>query len=457
MKKIFFLLFVIKISYCYPQSNNNFIKQFEESKTDSARQDIILKFYDFSSYLPSPDTMMLIFTSFKTIAQKKKSKAAEAVNMSQLGYYFYLNGDLPKGLQLNSQAMLIAEESGNARALGIVNFGMQYFIRDTIKRLGYLRNAVSFSNEANDKNFLTYEYRNLGHVHLSMKKNDSAFYYYQKAYNLSIQINASSDIALNLIGLGKVNQALGNKNIALEYYKQAVAVKTNNVQAHVGGYNAIALYFQREKNTDSAIYYAKNSYNIAKTFIHLVPLISSSKILKELYLGVNSDSALKYTKIYYEAGDSMYGRNKIEQLQKLNFDEDIRQQKIEEEKKKAVEQRKINLQYAAIAIGLIAFIILFVLLSRSIVVKTKFIEFFGVLGLLAVFEFINLFIHPYLAHATNDSPVLMLLILISIGALLVPLHHRLEKWITKIMVEKNKKIRLEAAKKTIATLEDEQS
>ncbi|MCY7309998.1 MAG: hypothetical protein LH619_04400, partial [Chitinophagaceae bacterium] len=60
---------------------------------------------------------------------------------------------------------------------------------------------------------------------------------------------------------------------------------------------------------------------------------------------------------------------------------------------------------------------------------------------------------PYLAHATNDSPVLMLLILIGIGALLVPLHHRLEKWITKVMVEKNKKIRLAAAKKTIATLE----
>jgi hypothetical protein len=77
-----------------------------------------------------------------------------------------------------------------------------------------------------------------------------------------------------------------------------------------------------------------------------------------------------------------------------------------------------------------------------------------VLGLLAVFEFINLYIHPYLAHITNDSPVLMLLILIGIGALLVPLHHRLEKWMTKVMVEKNKKIRLAAAKRTIEQLEN---
>ena len=77
------------------------------------------------------------------------------------------------------------------------------------------------------------------------------------------------------------------------------------------------------------------------------------------------------------------------------------------------------------------------------------------LGLLAVFEFINLFIHPYLAHVTNDSPVLMLCVLIAIGALLIPLHHKLKKWITKIMVEKNKKIRLDATKKTIASLEGE--
>jgi hypothetical protein len=116
--------------------------------------------------------------------------------------------------------------------------------------------------------------------------------------------------------------------------------------------------------------------------------------------------------------------------------------------------RKHNLQYAAIAIGLITFIILFLALSRSIIVKKGFIEFFAILGLLAVFEFINLFIHPYLSRITGDSPILMLLVLIAIGALLIPLHHKLEKWITKIMVEKNRKIRLEAAKKTIANLQN---
>jgi hypothetical protein len=48
----------------------------------------------------------------------------------------------------------------------------------------------------------------------------------------------------------------------------------------------------------------------------------------------------------------------------------------------------------------------------------------------------------------------MLLALVSIASLLVPLHHKLEKWTTVKLVEKNKAIRLANAKKTIEKLED---
>ena len=115
-------------------------------------------------------------------------------------------------------------------------------------------------------------------------------------------------------------------------------------------------------------------------------------------------------------------------------------------------ERKVNIQFAAMAIGIVTFIILFLLLSRSIIVNEKWISFFGVLGLLIVFEFINLFIHPTLVTVTHDSPVLMLLFLVLIASLLIPLHHRMEKWINEKMTEKNKKIRLENAKRTMEKL-----
>ncbi|MDB5231302.1 MAG: Tetratricopeptide repeat-containing protein, partial [Chitinophagaceae bacterium] len=159
---------------------------------------------------------------------------------------------------------------------------------------------------------------------------------------------------------------------------------------------------------------------------------------------------------FYIIRDSAYfAMNNIEKtrlFQSLAFNENDRQLKLEREKQKAREERKQNLEYAAIAFGLIMFFILFLLLSRSIITNTKVIEFLGVIALLIVFEFLNLLLHPFLERVTNHSQVLMLLALVCVAALLVPAHHRLQKWITKIMVEKNKNIRLEAAKKTIQQL-----
>jgi len=123
------------------------------------------------------------------------------------------------------------------------------------------------------------------------------------------------------------------------------------------------------------------------------------------------------------------------------------------EKLKAERHRKQNIQYALIALGIITFIILFLLLSRSFVTNTKLITFFGVVALLMVFEFLNLLLHPFLERITHHSPVLMLLALVCIAALLVPLHHKLEKWATTKLVEKNKQIRLAAAKRTVEELE----
>ena len=80
------------------------------------------------------------------------------------------------------------------------------------------------------------------------------------------------------------------------------------------------------------------------------------------------------------------------------------------------------------------------------------IEFLGVVALLIVFEFINLLLHPFLEGITHHSPVLMLLALVCIAALLAPLHHKTENWATHKLVEKNKLMRLAAAKKTIEQL-----
>lgn len=106
-----------------------------------------------------------------------------------------------------------------------------------------------------------------------------------------------------------------------------------------------------------------------------------------------------------------------------------------------------------IAFGLISFVIFFFLFSHSVIADQRLIKFLGVLSLLVFFEFLNLLLHPFLGEITHHQPWMMLSAMVVIAALIIPLHHKLEHWITHRLIEKNKLIRLTAAKKTIEQLE----
>ena len=208
---------------------------------------------------------------------------------------------------------------------------------------------------------------------------------------------------------------------------------------------------QFEKAQQYALRLLKTGNNVNNNIIKL----SAAGFLNIAYNNLNQpDSAYFYLSMQSALKDSVFSQSNFNKIQALAFNEQIR--KIDEEIKLAAakEERKQNIQYALIALGILTLLILYLLLSRSFITNTKLIEFFGVIGLLIVFEFLNLLLHPFLERVTNHSPVLMLLALVCIAALLVPLHHRVEKWATAKLVEKNKQIRLAAAKKTIEQLEN---
>ncbi|MEO6252122.1 MAG: hypothetical protein ABIO79_02420, partial [Ferruginibacter sp.] len=171
----------------------------------------------------------------------------------------------------------------------------------------------------------------------------------------------------------------------------------------------------------------------------------------------NTDSAYYYSKVESQIREQIFNQNNLNTIQALTFKEQLRSIEDAAKKSEEADQRKQNIQFALIAFGIITFIIIFLLLSRSFITNTKMIEFLGVIALLIVFEFLNLLLHPFLERVTNHSPVLMLLALVCIAALLVPLHHKIEKWATAKLVEKNKKIRLAVAKKTIEQLEGDKN
>ena len=136
------------------------------------------------------------------------------------------------------------------------------------------------------------------------------------------------------------------------------------------------------------------------------------------------DSVNIYFRLAMTTKDSLFSFEKTKSIEALSFREQLRQQDLETEKIRTEEERKQNIQYASIALGIVVFVILFLLLSRNFITNTKLIEFFGVMALLIVFEFLNLLFHPTIERITHHSPIFMLLALLCMAALLIPLHHK---------------------------------
>lgn len=467
MKKIVLLL--LPAFFCLTNTNAQIIANARDSlkillqkeKRDTSRVMLLVEL-GRAYQSNSPDSAMLLLMEALSLSQRIGFVKGEASSLIRIGGAYGNVGNYTKAMQVWLQAMKLSEKNNYLDGMAITNnnIGGIYFTQGEYHQaINYLLKAKKLNEQMNDKRALALNLSSLGRNYFGLKQYDSARVFAQQAYDLGSKINNPRTTGFALNTLGSINSQTGQKKLALEYFRLSIPylmLSKENVGLS-STFLEMAKLFESDGQIDSTLFYANLAFEIKRINrgARLKEQVSAaSSFLSSFYENIGkADSALFYLKIAKAANDSLSNKENINQLQSLMFDEKLRQIDLAAAELKAKKDRKHNLQFAALAIGLITFIILFFALSRSIIVKAKFIEFFGVLLLLAVFEFINLLIHPYLERVTDHSPVLMLLILIAIGALLVPLHHRMEKWMTHVMVEKNKKIRLEAARKTIERLE----
>ncbi|MEP6674755.1 MAG: hypothetical protein ABJA78_06360 [Ferruginibacter sp.] len=306
-------------------------------------------------------------------------------------------------------------------------------------------------------------YNGIGCIYGESGQADSGLVYAQKAVNMDVEFKNIPQLAVSISTLAENYIAAGQYDIALPFLKKSYGYYLTH-QAKKNDYllsylmNDFAQVFLATQQYDSAVYYAHKALEISMPFDYKDQSMRSYECLyKSFEATKHEDSLNRYFRLAMITKDSLFNIEKTKSIEALGFREQLRQQELTTEKLKAEEERRQNIQYALIALGIVGFITLFLIFSRTLVANERLISFFGILGLLIVFEFINLFIHPWLARFTHESPVLMLLALVLIASLLIPLHHQLEHWIKGKMIDKNKAIRLAAAKKTIEQLEKPQN
>ncbi|MFM6925787.1 MAG: tetratricopeptide repeat protein [Ferruginibacter sp.] len=379
-----------------------------------------------------------------------------ALGILNSSYVFYRNGDYSTVQEHIVKASAIAEQTKDAEILARIENYRNLIESDPLKKIVHLRKAIQYKRALMIADPLsTILLGNLSGAFLTANQTDSAFFYAQKMYEQSIKSNDTLSSYVTAV-MGNVYLKMNQPDLAFAFYKRGIkaATATQKIDDLTRAFLPMANYFDKINQPDSALYYWKKPFEYGPREAFNAKFNASRKIYAYYLLRGNNDSAVKYMNIYIAANDSVNSTNKVAQLQAAKFEEELRQQELEHAREAEMESRNHNIQLAVTAIAILIFLILFLLLSRSILVSHQVVAFLNVLVLLIVFEFVNLLIHPWLEKVTHHSPALMLTGLVAIGALLVPLHHKLEHWTTQRLVEKNKAIRLAKAKKTIEELEE---
>ena len=438
MKKGFILFSVILFFLHLPA---------QENKNDSLRRLLIVETADTAkvkllnqiagNFAESrPDSNLFYASQALELSRKINYSQGEIAALLYTSAGFTLSGNYSKALENALDALKKSEaihnDSLNANSLFAI--GNIYSIKEDHKMgIPYYLKAKEIYEKLHDSLNVGATLLNTGVAYNESNQLDSARIYFNESLEIALRLK-SEDLASSVyLSLGIVNLKMKQYDVGLPYCRLALSYyrKTNNHLFLGSIYNYMADLFDSSGRRDSAFYYGHLAFYHAKEMGSPQLLLFSTKRLSALFKESNRlDSAFIYHEMAMNAKDTLTNQEKQRQVQALTFNEQLRQQDIEKQRKETAEARRRNLELAGIAIFIPLFLFAVLLLGRK-KVKSRTVEFLGVLALLFLFEFIVLFAHPYIGHWTHESPVWMLLILVVVAAILIPLHHRSEEWIKK--------------------------
>lgn len=289
-------------------------------------------------YYESMSLLYMAIEEMEEINYPRKSYLSKAYNglgmlMYQLKRYSEAEDYLKKALEIELKANDLA---GLARTFG--NFTLAYSDgRNPELSIEYLKKALEINEKIGRKSLVISNYYNLGNNYIESdleSRLENAFFYFTKGYELSLEMNFSTGIALNAFGLGK--------------------------------------YYFEMKEYDKALPYLIKSWNTSrKNQMKNIEFHCSDLLYKIEKFKGNSNSALSYLEAYSELEKLYYEHVKSKDVEELAIKHNV--EKTEAENKHLLETLELNNTiakqkeiYFYIVLGVLFLVILFTItLVRS--------------------------------------------------------------------------------------------
>jgi len=344
-----------------------------------------------TAYLETkPDSSLYYSDKALDIARELKLKLDEAVTLGKKGYAQQNKGYYPASLKTFLSAIEIASDPGNEKnilpphylamngfsstmtgydfrimTLGFLHefTGILYEnVNDYKKELYHLRLTKQYVEQRGDTLHMSEVYYIIGRVYLSLGKNDSAFTYEQKSYDLALRIG--TDVGGSLLTLGKYYLAIGKDEQAAAFLRSALkeSRRIKYLRGEIAAGLLLSAITRKQGKMDSSFYFTNTALGLAQQMNSPDLLLRTWSELVQIYNSLNRyDSTAKYQALIIAMKDSLFNSKQAQLFTNIDFDEQQRQQEIENVKKTYRER----VQKWGLLAGLIVFLSIAIILWRN--------------------------------------------------------------------------------------------
>jgi two-component system NtrC family sensor kinase len=204
------------------------------------------------------------------------------------------------------------------------------------KAIAYYKEEIKIFELLKSKTGLTTSNMNIGSIYLELDKLDSAQFYLKKGL-VNSNITGVKKYQGNILAfIGKIYFKMKNMETAKNYYWKSIRVnkEQNNLSSEGRTNIALAELYESLHQADSMMLYAKSAFQILKNLKEAQGISTSTALVSKAYqLKGNIDSAFVYLTVSKTVGDILNKdrSEKLTQFQNINFDEQLRLEKVAKE------------------------------------------------------------------------------------------------------------------------------
>lgn len=356
---------VLPMAWGQSASLDSLKRLLSQKQQDTSRVLLMVKLAeDYSNY--STDSSLKLAKQALDLAQKINYLKGKGWAQAIYSYSLRTLGELPQALNYCLNALSIARSTNDQdlEATVLNGLGIIYTtLGENRLAITYYKQALGLNQSLHNKPRAATNLGNIVTPYIQLNLLDSARYYSKLAFRLSRQQPPSGALTGMLRNAAWIEELSGNLPKALLLYREAIkeANQRGDILRKARTQYFLAKTFEDLHQTDSSLYYARSALaNGRQAYKAMVPAISG--LLARLYKSTGRlDSAYYYLELAKTSTDSLFGAEKIRQLQRMTIAEQQRQQEQEAQQK----EYQAQVQFFALLSGLIVLLMLALILWRN--------------------------------------------------------------------------------------------